>query len=794
MSRTRSRLRAAALATMLAVLSAVQAPAAEKTAKQIPAFPGAEGFGSTTPGGRGGRIIEVTNLNTKGPGSLQAACGAKGPRIVVFRVSGQMQGTVRVGEPFITIAGQTAPGDGICIRNGMLSVGTHDVIIRYLRARAGDEPIGPDFLGDDPIGDSATRPWGELVGPGLGRDVIGVSGGKSWNVIIDHCSASWGTDENMNASAGPHNPTITYQWCITSEALADSIHVKGPHSMGSLLGNGKGAASISIHHCLLAHNAGRNPLISNIGTKNGGIFDFRNNVIYNYTDPPPGYYRGVWSQILGNVGVNYVGNFLRLGIAGNKGRPGSIGIAPYNPYDKKYGPAKVYARDNIWPGNTKGERDDWEILEPIVKGKRKPARGFACLPEPLPVPPVTTESPAQAYENVLKSVGCTRPVRDVVDARIIQEVRAGRGRIIDSQRDVGGWPTYASTEPPADSDHDAMPDAWEKRYGFNPNNPADGPKDRDGDGYTNVEEFLNLTDPAKPDTGAPIPHPPVAAQAGNDRVRGEAARKIGAKRLARLKRPNATRESARVLRKKVRESGREVADLLGIKFAKIPAGHFMLSKIKVTHTKPYELSACEITQAQWETVMGTRPWSGQAAAKDNPRFPVTYVNYLDCQEFIRRLNACGVRKYRLPTACEWFYAARAGTEFKYGFGGPAWRRFHEHAWCLARVYNEKGRMVGKRVPKAPQAVGRLKPNPWGLYDMSGNAREWVRDWHWDGLKQSDATDCMGPMPEKGRRRFRMTCGGHFRYFPGQVMRYGKARHRPHYRSFGMGFRLQRALQ
>ena len=755
MPRRRELVSVVALGAVLLTLAA-HAPAAdragekaaEKAAKRIRAFPGAEGFGAYAAGGRRGRIIEVANLKIKGPGSLQAACSAKGPRIVVFRVSGQIQGTVRVAEPFITIAGQTAPGDGICIRNGMLQVETHDVIIRHLRVRPGDHPFGP----------------------GLERDCIAVSGARARNVIIDHCSASWGTDENMTASSGPHN--VTYQWCITSEALHDSIHPKGPHSMGMLLGSVNNNLSIQIHHCLMAHNGQRNPLLAgplNLRIKSPSIYDVRNNVIYHHFP---------WgrTQIFGYTHLNYVGNFLK------SPNPCEHAILVF----RKTRPKRIYVRDNIvWGGKHKAEMDKWQI----VRGpdwKRAPDSWRAR--EPIPVPPVTTEPAAQAYENVLRFAGCTRPVRDVVDARIVAEVRAGAGRIIDSQEDVGGWPIYASATPPADTDHDAIPDAWEKRFGFNPNDPSDGPKDQDGDGYTNVEEFLNLTDPTKPDSGAPIPQPPVKIQAGNDRIRGEAGRKRGEERLARLNKPDATPESADALVRKVRESGKEVGDLLGIRFVKIPPGEIVLGKVKVTHTKPYELSACEITQAQWETVMGTRPWSGQAAANGNPQFPATYVNYLDCREFVRRLNACGVRKYRLPTACEWLYAARSGTDSVWGFGKDK-KRVQEYAWCMLFYSNKDGSFF-RRYPTSPQAVGKLKPNPWGLYDMAGNTREWVHDWYWYQPKQSGVTDPMGPKSGS----FRMTCGGHFRYYPSQILHNTRAKHRPHYRGFEMGFRLQRALQ
>ena len=762
MSCARSRLSVAALATMLAVLSAVQAPAAEKTAKQIPAFPGAEGFGAYARGGRGGRVIEVTNLNTSGPGSLQAACSAEGPRIVVFRVSGIIEGGLGIAKPFLTIAGQTAPGDGICLRNGTLTVAAHDVIVRHLRVRPGDHPFGR--------------------GPS-NRDCLDVSGDRTRDVIIDHCSFSWGIDENVSTWYGPRNVTI--QWCISSESLLDSLHPKGPHGMGMLLGNRDN--TVTVHHCLLAHNSGRNPLLASRG-KTASIFDFRNNVIYNH---------GKWSCThfgsASRLGViNFVGNTIKMGANGMPSRPRGLGITV------KRG-QKAYVRDNVWPGRPAGDVDDWLVVGGCLGPKRKPVSEAGRLREPTAAPRVTTEPATRAYESVLSFAGCSRPVRDVVDARIMQEVRARTGHIIDSQEDVGGYPDYASATPPADTDHDAMPDSWEKRHGFNPNDASDGPKDRDGDGYTNVEEFLNETDPTKPDSGAAIAQRPVQVQAGNDRIRGQGARRIGEERLAKLKTVSATPESREALLKKVRESDKEAADFLGIKFVRIPrtgksGGEFMLRKVKMVLSKPFELSACEITQKQWETVMGTRPWSGQIGGKDDPEFPASYVSYLDCQEFIARLNASGGRKYRLPTLCEWIFAARAGTDSHFGFGTDK-AKVPEYAWCSMKYRGPDGRFV-RRSCTAPQAVGRLKANPWGLHDIAGNVHEWCHDWfgfdyHYRSLLKPGPPriDPMGPKTGE----YHLLCGGHFRYRRGDILRYRRSNHRPHYRGVGVGFRLRRSL-
>ena len=742
----------------LAVIAALVAETAlaATAERRLPAFPGAQGFGACTRGGRGGRVIEVTNLNPRGPGSLRAACKAKGPRIVVFRVSGLIKSDVWISDPFVTIAGQTAPGDGVCLQGNMV-IQTNDVVVRYLRVRAGGNPF---------IGRGAES-----------RDCIEVSTEKAYNIVLDHCSCSWGIDENMSALYGPRD--VTFQWCISSESLDDSLHPKGPHGKAMLVC--RRSARFSIHHCLLAHNVGRNPLIQTRNYAPGLTFDVRSNVIYNRDRLP-------FSQILGSGRVNFVGNYQKHGASPNNRSPGMAAIHWFNPYTKPNGPARVYLEGNIWPGNPDGKGDPWQALEPVVDGKvvRK-ASGFAQLKAPAPCPPVATETAARAYESVLRFAGCTRPVRDVVDARVVAEVRAGAGGIIDSQEDVGGYPTYASTKPPPDADHDGIPDAWEKRFGFSPNDAKDGPKDRDGDGYTNVEEYLNQTGPTAPDTGEPVAQRAPEIQKGNDRIRGEAARKIQEQRLAGLKKVNGTAASAEALIKRVRGSGKEVARELGIRFVKVPPGEFMLRKIKVTLTKPFELGACEITQAQWEAVMGTRPWAGQVAAGNNPEFPVTYVNWLDCQEFIRRLNACGKRKYRLPTACEWLHAARGGTDLPFGFafdkGGKV---IAEYAWCWIL------RGPARRKPRLPRPVGSLKPNALGLFNMAGNAREWVHDrvryWRQD-LKKTGGRDFTGSKTGS----LRMACGGNFIYGQWEIPRFPLAPHRPHYRDFGMGFRVARDI-
>ena len=735
---------AIALTAILLAAGAARAGVTPARAPRIPAFPGAEGFGAYTPGGRGGRIIEVTNLNSAGPGSLRAACQAKGPRIVVFRVSGLINGPIAVTQPFITIAGQTAPGDGICIKRGGVSIVTNDVVVRYLRSRPGDYPFG--------------------VSP-EDRDCIGLSGARARNVIVDHCSASWGIDENVQTWGGPRN--VTFQWLITSESLMDSLHPKGPHGMGMIVGSDSN--TVSVHHCLFAHNNGRNPYTNMKKSKTRSIVDLRNNVVY-------GFERCLYATGGGNVSFNYVGNLI---LAGAAARPSRVAF-----WVMTYGrPTKVYVEDNIWPAMPRDGSARWRAAH-LNKGSARQLPKALRLAKPVAAPRVTTLPASEIMEPVLKYAGCTRPARDVVDARIVAEVRARKGHFISSQKDVGGWPTYASAKPPADSDHDGMPDAWEKRHGFNPADGADGPKDKDGDGYTNVEEYLNLTDPTKPDDGRPAPQPAVRIQAGNERIRGAAARKLGEERLARLKKPDATDVGLDAFLKNVRESGKGPGEMLGMRFVKIPPGKVTVLGVRVTLTKPFELAAREVTQAQWVAVMGTRPWAGRVGAKEDPKHPATFVSYISAKEFIRRMNAAGKRRYRLPTQCEWFHAAEAGTGTRYGMGNDR-DKVPEYAWCSYK--KRKNGELQRHFPLTPQAVGLLKPNPWGLYDMAANAQEWANDrsrWtSWRPAPVDPKGESVGP--------WRVACGGNFTWRDWQVLRHRRSRHCPYYHGVGVGFRLAR---
>jgi len=421
---------------------------------ELPAFPGAEGFGATTPGGRGGKVIEVTTLSDDGPGSLREACYAEGPRIVVFRVGGiiDLKSDIKLSKPFLTIAGQTAPGDGICLRNATLRVCTHDVVIRYIRARVGDRPDGP-------------KPEN--------RDALKIEGTRVHHVVIDHCSMSWSIDENVSTWGTPHDVTI--QWCIIAEALYKSLHPKGVHGMGLLIGDR--STRMTFHHNLLAHNPWRNPLMQGRGDETSD-YDLRNNVIYDY---------GKFCTVIrGRIHINYVSNYLQSGPSTTVTQEIHLDVDRRN-----NGRPRIYLAGNTAPSCPDGKGDNWVM----VKDMAGLGENVLRVKTAFSFPKVTTTSAAEARKSVLQSAGATLRRRDAVDARVVKDVKDGTGKAINSPRDVGGWPAYRSASPPPDSDHDGMPDAWEAKHGLNPRDPYDGPKDKDGDGYTNVEEFLNATSP-----------------------------------------------------------------------------------------------------------------------------------------------------------------------------------------------------------------------------------------------------------------------------------------------------------
>lgn len=437
----------------------------------IPIFPGAEGFGAMTIGGRGGRVIEVTNLNDSGPGSLRAAISARERRIVVFRVSGtiELESNLVVTNPYITIAGQTAPGEGITLRGvssaveALLLIETHDVVVRFLTLRAGPPSAGDAMM----IQASSTH--------------------DTYNVIIDHNSMSWAVNRNLATWYDVYN--ISIQWNIFSEGLNCSIHPKGCHSKGVLLGgyasdenkNNPGANSISLHHNLMAHNGERNPYI-----EAAGVVDVVNNVAYN----PFGTFSHIdmVDQLAPDL-VNYIGNYYKPGPNTEE----KYGIKAINPGTPGAG---IFTQGNIGPQRENDSLPEINIINPD-------SRQFV-VSEPFPADMITTTTALQAYDQVLAGAGANMGLncdgvffsrRDTIDTRIVNDVINGTGKIIDDPSQVGGWLAIPSATPCADSDHDGMPDIWEQIYGFNPADLSDGSTDADGDRYTNSEEFLNGTNP-----------------------------------------------------------------------------------------------------------------------------------------------------------------------------------------------------------------------------------------------------------------------------------------------------------
>ena len=419
----------------------------------LPVYPGAEGFGTRTPAGRGGKIIEVTSLGDNGPGTLREALEDPAARIIIFRLSGtiELEDSLYISHPFVTVAGQTAPGGGICIKNAGITITTHDVLIQHIRVRPGNQG---DITPEDNDAISILGQHGNVEG--------------AYNVVIDHVSTSWSEDETISTWYGAHD--ITISWSIISEALNRSRHQKETHSAGLMIGDS--SYNVSIHHNLLAHNDFRNPLI--IG---GGTHDVVNNIIYDW---------GVLAAEIvdedSNSFLNFVGNYFIPGPSTQRELYEMI-------VSTEKGIPRVYVAGNLGPHRTDPGLADWMIVGHGYGSDS--ASEIYRSPAPFLVPEVTTFDAGEAFVRVLENTGALLPRRDSVDQRLVTEVRNGSGRIIDSPEQVGGYPDLDDGTPPPDSDHDGMPDDWEAHWGLDPYNPADGNGDLDGDGYTNVEEYLH---------------------------------------------------------------------------------------------------------------------------------------------------------------------------------------------------------------------------------------------------------------------------------------------------------------
>ncbi|WP_316795560.1 polysaccharide lyase [Pedobacter agri] len=459
---------------------------------EIIAFPGAEGGGAYSFGGRGGRVIVVKNLNDSGPGSLRDACEQGGARIVVFNVSGiiRLKTPLIIRAPYITIAGQTAPGDGVCVAGESVWLNTHDVIVRFMRFRRGETFVGrrDDAIGGNPVG----------------------------NIMIDHVSASWGLDENMSMYRHMYNDStgkiedklatvnITIQNSIFSEAL-DTWN----HAFGSTLGG----ENCTFMRNLWADNGARNP---SIGWN--GIFNFANNVIFNWNNRSTD--GGDYTALF-----NIVNNYYKPGPVTNTKEPISYRILkpesgrsklPYVVF------GRAYVEGNIIEGNEKVTKDNWDggVQLENKKGElmtfEQAAPYFAAMrvKKPFPMPKITILPTLQAKEYVLTNVGANLPKRDPVDTRVIKQVKTGKIEFIEGVKlpekdfehrrlpkdsykmgiitdvsQVGGYPEYKGT-PYKDSDNDGMPDAYELKNGLNPKDASDAAKISKS-GYSNIEVYLN---------------------------------------------------------------------------------------------------------------------------------------------------------------------------------------------------------------------------------------------------------------------------------------------------------------
>lgn len=410
------------------------------------AFPGAEGFGKYTTGGRGGKVIIVANLNDHGQGSLREALEQSGPRIVVFAVSGTigLESILNISSGDVTVAGQSAPGDGICIRNYAVRINADNVIIRYLRFRLGDSKAQQDDA---------------------------ITGLRHRYVIVDHCSMSWATDE---CASFYDNEYFTLQWCIISESLNASVHEKGNHGYGGIWG-GRGA---SFHHNLIASHSSRNPRFCGARyhkQPEREIVDYSNNVIYNW---------GMNSVYGGEQGNhNLVNNYYKAGPATKEVVKDRI-VNPFRPY------GKFFVSGNVIEGNA-------QVSQNNRSGIQCEHADSTYAYSPFPVMSIKLQSAADAYEAVLKSAGASLK-RDAVDTRVVSDVKQGKATsgkahtgIIDSQNDVGGWPSLQTQPSPKDADRDGMDDAWEVKHKLNPANGSDGASYTLDKTYTNVEIYLN---------------------------------------------------------------------------------------------------------------------------------------------------------------------------------------------------------------------------------------------------------------------------------------------------------------
>ena len=455
----------------------------------IPAFPGAEGGGMYTPGGRGGKVFVVTSLADRGEGTLREACESGGARIVVFNVAGviRLSSPIEINAPYITIAGQTAPGDGVCVTGASVHINTHDVIIRHMRFRRGQTDVA---YRDDALG-------GQAVG----------------NVMLDHISASWGLDENMSIYRHVYNRdkdgkglklpavNISIQNSIFSECL-DMYN----HAFGATIGGYNSTFARNVFACNISRNC-------SVGMN--GSFNFINNTVFNW-----------WNRTVDGGDntsyMNIIGNTYKPGPITPAGKPIAWRIVKVENGRSPEGRGqfgRAYVVGNKTVGNDAVTADNWSggvmAGDQFVTPENEALWKMVHMEKPFEMAPVTILSADEAHNFVLEQGGASLPKRDAVDARMIKQIKTGKifyakdarehqpkyvkrrlpadsykQGIITDPRQMGGYPEYKG-EPYVDTDKDGMPDAWEEQNGLNPNDASDANGDLTGDGYTNIEKFIN---------------------------------------------------------------------------------------------------------------------------------------------------------------------------------------------------------------------------------------------------------------------------------------------------------------
>ncbi len=454
-------------------------------AQPLKAFPSAEGFGKYASGGRGGKVVEVTNLNDSGEGSLRWALTDAGKEnaTIVFKVSGiiTLEKDIRAKLHNVTIAGQTAPGDGILYRGGKLNLGgSRNVIMRNLRGRIG-------LRGDK-----------EFIKGGS----IGIENADT--IIIDHCCFGWSGEENMTVY---DNHFTTVQWCIVHEGLYNAGHQKGNRSYACQWGG----SPATFHHNLLAHNYNRSARLngaSNPSQDKNVFMEYQNNVNYNW-GKPNSCYGGENEAGEGSTHeCNFIGNYYKPGPATPDGSF-FMQLSKARKGKKLTSPSLWYFKGNIMEGNRKATKDNWSAVDNMTGFDEKEMKSAKIITPSVFYPTQNTyeysayrtpvESADKAYKKVLDRAGTIR--RDIVEQRVVREVRDGSAAysgtqgsagVIDSPAEAEGWPQYAKVSPSLDSDHDGMPDDWELKKGLDPNDSSDRNKVLSKEGYTALEVYLNM--------------------------------------------------------------------------------------------------------------------------------------------------------------------------------------------------------------------------------------------------------------------------------------------------------------